>query len=118
MEILDTNHPISSGTGGDDPDTMGTNQGKLPEGSPRPPGAGDREGEAPKRENNLPRPSRPGRSSFGAYRGNAPKVKVGYPCLNCPHAHIDHSYYSKFCLIDDCPCPGLKLDVKSIATEV
>ncbi len=54
------------------------------------------------------------------YQTNQPKpkraIKVGHPCQNCPHTHFDHGYYApRPCYIDDCQCPGLKMDVQPIA---
>jgi hypothetical protein len=51
-----------------------------------------------------------------------PKIKIGHPCLNCPpesgHTHLDHSMYDpQHCLIVECPCKGLKLDVKPISRK-
>lgn len=43
-----------------------------------------------------------------------PRISVGHPCQNCPHSHTDHSMYSRQCLIDECICTGLKLDVKPL----
>jgi len=42
------------------------------------------------------------------------KIDAGYKCLNCPHLHLDHSYYTHLCLIGDCPCPGMKYDPKQL----
>ncbi len=42
-----------------------------------------------------------------------PRISVGFPCQNCPHSHKDHSMYSRLCLIENCACTGLKLDVKT-----
>ncbi len=47
---------------------------------------------------------------------NPPKIKLGHPCLMCPHTHLEHGAYApQICHIDGCPCRGLKLDVKPIA---
>ncbi len=43
-----------------------------------------------------------------------PKIKLGFPCQNCPHTHKDHSYYSRVCLIDGCTCPGMKYDPNDV----
>lgn len=43
------------------------------------------------------------------------RPKVGSPCQNCEHTHMDHSMVApRLCLFGDCPCLGLKLDVKPI----
>jgi hypothetical protein len=59
-------------------------------------------------------------SLFENFPKKQPKIKVGYPCQNCPHTHADHSMYGpKLCVFDEeCHCPGLKLpDVKTIKAD-
>lgn len=47
------------------------------------------------------------------------KIKVGNPCQNCPHSHLDHTmYFPQTCLIEGCTCSGLKLDLKPIEPKV
>ena len=51
---------------------------------------------------------------FGRMPGFSAKrvIRVGVPCKNCEHSHMDHSYQGgKNCLIDKCKCKGLEIDV-------
>ncbi len=72
-----------------------------------------------KTDNPLPTGSAAGKSSFGRYQGHKPKLKVGYPCSNCPHSHMDHGMYDRhLCLMDDCGCIGLKIEAKEIPSRM
>ena len=81
----------------------------------------------PNREGQTPEivqkslPVSPGRArGFGQYFDNGiRKPKIGYPCLNCDHTHLDHSYYNpRGCLIADCQCNGFKMDHKLIPSKL
>jgi hypothetical protein len=57
-------------------------------------------------EPNKDRPT--GKSPFDIH---AERVRVGTKCVNCPHAHTDHSLYDpRRCYFPNCNCVGLKLE--------
>ncbi len=125
MEILDADDPSNIGDDANDPSQPGQDKDKLPEAAPLAPRTEDRKSETPKGPKDSEGPARaspdaaPGESSFRKYQGIPPKVRVGYPCLNCEHTHRDHSYYDKkLCLIDDCECVGLIIDPKVIPSRM
>lgn len=76
---------------------------------PASPGEQNREGQTPKGKESLPIPRY--RTSVTRYKGIPRKETVGVKCENCPHFHVDHSFYSKLCLIDGCGCTGLKITI-------
>lgn len=119
MGILDSDSSSGDILYHGDPDKLGQNTTPT-EGPSGSSGASNREGETPQGENNPPSPARPGRSTFGRYKGIAPKVRVGYPCMNCIHTHLDHSRYEpRLCLFDEeCKCSGLKIDNKLIPSRL
>lgn len=118
MAILGFNPSDADKLGISPPEQPGQG-GEVPaEVPPRTPGTEDRPSEAPKGEEAVPRPPYKGRT-IGQYAGNAPKPpKVGYPCKNCSHTHIDHSMYGpRKCLLCD-DCSGLIMDHNLIPSKL
>lgn len=120
MEVRDGSSDQDARPGGGTPSGMGQAGRPLQENNPtetKPAGAEDRTGQTPEiTEKVIPIPNR----RFNPYRGIAPKsIKVGYPCLHCPHAHVDHGMYNDhLCLIEGCNCVGLRIDHKLIPSKI
>ena len=125
MAILGSNLGSDDNDGGPDPDKSPEDQRNVSEreGSPLRAGREAEETDSGGQEEAPPK----AKSSFGQWAkfypsvpsGKLYKPKVGYPCMNCEHTHMDHAYYDqKLCLIEGCKCVGLKMEVMSIGESL
>ncbi len=120
MDILGPDSSDDHLKPGGGPDKPGQDQDPPASSAPEPLGGEDRTSQAPEGKEGVPSAdSPPGKSSFGRYQGDPPKLRAGYPCLNCPHSHMDHTMYDRhLCLIEGCGCSGLLIDRKEIPSRM
>lgn len=119
MGILDGDNSSPDIVTDGDSDQLGPDQEKSAEVPSGPARAKDRESQAPEGEADLPRTPRPGSGTVNRYKGIKPgPIKVGYPCKNCTHTHMDHSMYSPRLCLMDCPCIGLIIDHGDIPSRI